>query len=391
MSKLRFLLILGFLTACGDDDVPPTPDAGPTGESRAETVRAIGGEVIVPTYRTFLEAARELQARATGWRDSGADADRLAAVTAWDRAMGLWQQAELALVGPAGAMMVTAGGEDRRDGIYSWPITNQCRVDQELVEEVYLDVDAFARENVNVRGLAALEYLLHYTGEANGCAPNASINLNGEWTPIVPELPARRAAYAVTAATLVVRDAEALLARWDEAFLAELQTAGAGSTTFATAQEALNALSDALFYLDKEVKDMKLAEPMGLSMACTADICPNLRESLYAGRSIANVADNLRGFRLVFAGAMDGAGRGFDDLLNDVGAGALATQMISLIDAAIAVAEGYEADVPELLAEDPLAMQPLYDAVKAITDLLKTQFLSTLDLEVPNRAEGDND
>lgn len=389
MPKLRFLLLLVAL-GCGDDDAPATPDAGPTGESRAETVRAIGGEVIVPTYRTFLEAARELQARATAWRDSGADADRLEAVAAWDRAMGLWQQAELALVGPAGAMTVATGGEDRRDGIYSWPITNQCRVDQELVEEAYVDVDAFARENVNVRGLDALEYLLHYTGEANGCAPNASINLNGEWTPIVAELPARRAAYAVTASTLLVRDAEALLARWDEAFLAELQTAG-GSATFPTAQEALNALSDALFYLDKEVKDMKLAEPMGLSMACTADICPNLRESLFAGRSIANVADNLRGFRLVFAGAMDGAGRGFDDLLIDVGAGELAAQMIALIDAAIAVADGYEADVPELLAADPLALQPLYDAVKAITDLLKTQLLSTLDLEVPNRAEGDND
>lgn len=390
MPKLRFLLLLVTL-GCGGDDAPPTPDAGPTGESRAETVRAIGGEVIVPTYRTFLEAARELQTRATAWRDSGVDADRLEAVAAWDRAMGLWQQAELALVGPAGAMMVATGGEDRRDAIYSWPITNQCRIDQELVEEAYVDVDAFARENVNVRGLDALEYLLSYAGEANGCAPNASINLNGEWTPIVTELPARRAAYAVTASTLLVRDAEALLARWDEAFLAELQTAGAGSATFPTAQEALNALSDALFYLDKEVKDMKLAEPMGLSMTCTADVCPNLRESLFAGRSIANVADNLRGFRLVFAGAMDGAGRGFDDLLVDVGAGELAAQMVSLVDAAIAVADGYEADVPELLAADPLALQPLYDAVKAITDLLKTQFLSTLDLEVPNRAEGDND
>lgn len=391
MSKLRALAWFPCLVALGCGGGTSSPDAGPLGGARAETVRALGDEVIVASYRDFVEAARELLARTVAWRDGGGETERLAAVEAWDRAMGHWQQAEIALVGPAGAMGTTPGGEDRRDAIYSWPIVNPCRVDQELVERAYADVDAFAAENVNVRGLDALEYLLHHTADTNACAPNASINLNGEWSPVVPELAARRAAYAVTAATLVVRDAEALLARWDDAFLASLQSAGEGSEAFATAQEALNAISDALFYLDKEVKDTKLADPLGLSMACTAEVCPELRESRYAGRSIANIADNLRGFRRIFAGAMDGAGRGFDDLLVEVGAPALSAQMLGLIDAAIGIADGFEVDLPDLLAENRLALQPLYDAVKDISDLLKTQFLTTLDLEVPNRAEGDND
>ncbi|MCB9630973.1 MAG: imelysin family protein [Sandaracinus sp.] len=390
MTTLRSVLALSFVLGCGGDDAPPV-DAGPLGMARAETVRALGEEVVVEGYRNFVEEARRLRDLTQAWVSSGADADREAAAASWDRAMGLWQQAELTLVGPAGAMGTTPGGEDRRDAIYSWPIVNRCRVDQELVEQAYADVDAFAAEAVNVRGLDTLEYLLFHTGEDNGCAPNASINLDGTWAPIVAELPARRAAYASTAATLVVRDAEALLARWDEGFLAELQTAGAGSTVYPTAQEALNALSDALFYLDKEAKDMKLADPMGLSMACTATICPELRESRYAARSIPNVADNLRGFRLVFAGANGGMGRGFDDLLASVGAEALAAQAITLIDEAIAIADALEGDVPELLAADANALQPLYDAIKAITDLLKTQILGTLDLELPDRAEGDND
>ena len=35
-------------------------------------------------------------------------------------------------------------------------------------------------------------------------------------------------------------------------------TAGGGSMIYPSTQEALNAISDAMFYLDKEVKDMKL-------------------------------------------------------------------------------------------------------------------------------------
>ncbi len=88
---------------------------------------------------------------------------------------------------------------------------------------------------------------------------------------------------------------------------------------------------------------------------------------------------------------MDGAGRCFDDLLTEIGAPTLSAQMLGLIDAAIGIADGFEADLPDLLAENRLALQPLYDAVKDISDLLKTQLLTTLDLEVPNRAEGDND
>ncbi|MCA9616924.1 MAG: hypothetical protein KC586_29390, partial [Myxococcales bacterium] len=66
-------------------------------------------------------------------------------------------------------------------------------------------------------------------------------------------------------------------------------------------------------------------------------------------------------------------------------------QAITLIDEAIAIADALEGDVPELLAADANALQPLYDAIKAITDLLKTQILGMLDLELPDRAEGDND
>lgn len=390
--SLRLLLSLCLLSAaCGDDDPAPTPDAGPLAASRAATVQELARDVILPAYRQFAAEAAALEAAITAWAASGAEADHEAARVAWRSAMGTWQQVEVMLVGPAGAMGPVIGGEDMRDAIYSWPIVNACRVDQELVSQDYADVDAFAAKAVNVQGLDALEYLLFYEASANACAPNSSINSMGLWTPIVGELPARRAAMSRTVATLLVRAANALVARWDDSFFDAMTSAGSGSALFPTAQEALNALSDALFYVDKEVKDMKLADPMGLSTRCVGETCPELRESLYAARSIPNVLDNLRGTRLIYAGAEGGTGRGFDDLLRELGADQLADDFLGAIDAAIALAEGIEDDVPAILAADPDGLDPLYDAVKAITDILKTQFLAVLDLELPRRAEGDND
>lgn len=372
---------------CGDDS-PGVPDSGME-SNRLATVQSLGRDVVLPAYRDFAAATATLETAVAAWAASGSDTDRDAARDAWRGAMDLWQQAEAMQIGPAGAVDTTVAGEDLRDEIYSWPIVNRCRVDQELVSAEYVDVDGFAAENVNVRGLDTLEYLLFYEADDNGCAALSTINMDGSWDAIVPELATRRAAYAATAATLVRRAAEGLVGRWDDGFLDALTTAGAGSETYRSAQDALNAISDALFYIDKETKDMKVAEPGGISETCLAAACPELRESLWANRSVEHMANNLRGFQRIYEGPT--GGRGFDDLLVDSGDPALAEAMRSAVVRAITAIEAVGADVPTALAANPDALIPVYDAIKSLTDLLKTQFITVLDLEVPMRAETDND
>ena len=395
MRTLTAFASIGLLlTACGDDGTGDAPDAGPVADgatpssSRLEAVQDIAEGVLLPAYQEFATAAEALESATAAWAGSGSTEDRQAARVAWRAAMDQWQQAELMLVGPAGAMDLVAGGEDLRDAIYSWPIVNRCRVDQELVGGAYTDADVFATENVNVRGLDTLEALLFIESEENGCAPNSSINTSGAWAEIVSELDQRRAAYAATAATLVRRDADALVAAWETDFMGVIRSAGTGSELYPSAQEALNGISDALFYLDKEAKDMKVAVPAGISMDCLAESCPEDRESLYANDSLPHLANNVRGFRFVFTGA---DGIGFDDLLTEAGAEDLSTQILEAVDAALALLEGLETDIPTLLAEDSAGLDPVHEALKTITDLLKTQFVTVLDLELPMRAEGDND
>ncbi|MBM4364423.1 MAG: hypothetical protein FJ104_17225, partial [Deltaproteobacteria bacterium] len=200
---------------------------------------------------------------------------------------------------------------------------------------------------------------------------------------------------AVTVAEDFVANARALAAAWDPArgaFHRELATAGAGSATYATVQSGLNAVSDALFYLDLVTKDQKLAGPLGVTTACSVAPCSALVESPFAGRSTVNVGANLAGFRMLFQGCSGPGDLGFDDLLADVGQAALAARMVEALDRADGALRAVsEPALDVAIARDPQRVWALYDAVKAVTDLLKTEFVSVLDFGRPPEAGTDND
>jgi hypothetical protein len=203
-----------------------------------------------------------------------------------------------------------------------------------------------------------------------------------------------KAGFARAAAEDLRKYADTLAVAWDPAqggFRDQLADAGADSTVYTTTQAGLNAVSDALFYLDVVAKDVKLARPLGL-MDCATSTCPELVEAPFAGRSIQNVRRNLFGFRKLFSGCNDGQGLGFDDLLADVGQAAVADRIAKAVEAALAAVDAIEEPTLELaLAQDIDSVRALHTALKAITDLLKTDFTTILDLGLPVGAEGDND
>jgi predicted lipoprotein len=356
---------------------------------RRAALASIADNVIVPTYQEFAERTqRLLDATAALQNDP---AERGDAQESWRAAMETWQRAELMQVGPAGAKEYDiAGAEDLRFEIYSWPLTNRCRVDQELVEAAYADPAAFKGEAGNVRGLDAMEYLLFRDDAENDCRTNSAINEDGTWEALGDSgITARRAAYAHTLAILLKERADELLGLWEDGFRDELALAGTGSATYLSTQAGLNEVSNALFYLDRETKDAKLARPLGLS-DCDDPTCPDNLECGWSQTSAANVVGNIDAFTQVFTGA---TGLGFDDLLVEVGMESLATRMIDLLEEARQTCSDTGTYETELSKDPPntAPAQSCYDALKQVTDLFKTQFLSVLDLEAPNRAEGDND
>lgn len=354
----------------------------------------LASAVILATYDDFVTDAVALEGAAAAYAGSLAPADRQAVQAAWRKAMSTWGRAEIMQVGPAGLSGAVAGGQDLRDHIYSWPLVNRCRVDQELVEQAYENVDAFAAEHINVRGLDALEYLLFAEGETNACAPQNDINQSGSWNAVVGEIPARRAVYAATVATLIERQARQLRDAWAADggnFASELASAGSGSAVYATQRDALNAVSDALFYLEKQTKDAKVAVPLGL-LDCSTATCPGSLELRLAPHSKQAIADNVAGFRAMFTGGPGSDDLGFDDWLVAYGAADVSEAIVTALDEAdAAIAAIEEDDLAVTLADDPESLLAVHEALRGVATELKTRFVGILDLELPKSVEGDND
>jgi predicted lipoprotein len=370
--------------AAGDDG--PVEGGGGTGVSRTALLEAFG-RCIQGAGRDFLGRAAELES-ATKALVASADAGTGdAARKAFTAAMDAWQMVEMMQVGPA-AISTMPGGMDLRDHVYSWPLVNPCAVEAELVSRGF-EAPTFPMALVNRRGLAALEYLLFTEGSESQCPQGAPAG----WAALAPaEREARRRAYAAVAAADVHRRATALVDAWEAGkggFAAVLASAGPGNKTFPTTQLALSAVSAALFYLDGETKDQKVGQPLGL-FECLAPSCP---ESRFARRTKANVRANLVAFRRITEGCGAGFdGLGFDDLLEAVGAEAVAGALRQRGAAVLAALDAIEEpDLPEAAKADMASVRALHAAMKGLTDMLKMEFKTLLDLEIPKRFEGDND
>ncbi|MCP3101528.1 imelysin family protein [Myxococcus sp. K15C18031901] len=351
-------------------------------------------DCILGTAREFLPKAQALRDATAALRDAPDAATQAAARAAFHEAMDTWQVMEAIQIGPA-APRSTPGGQEIRDNIHSFPLYNRCSIEEQLVSKGY-EAPGFATSLVTRRGFLALEYLLFYEGAETACGANSVIVANGTWAALsADERAARKRAYAAVVAADVSTRAQTLVDAWAPEsgnFVKTLSTAGAGNAVFPTTQVALNTMSDAIFYVEREGKDQKLARPLALR-DCSSDVCPELLESQFAGRSKKNLRQNLVGFRRVMDGCgPDFSGPGFDDVLTAAGAETVATRMreqVLAADAALVAIE--EDDLKQALVQDKASVQQVYNGFKGITDLLKTDFITTLDLEPPAGLEGDND
>lgn len=380
-------LCLAALPACGSGGGGAAADAAGDDFDRQALLRHIGHDIVLPTHERFAAAATEL----TAALDTSCP-DLTAAQPAWREAMARWQRAEMMVFGPA-----AMDGNVLRDQIYSWTVVSSCAVDQAVAAH-RVDPEALqvSSQLTNRRGLDALEYLLFAPSLDHSCPSQTAPE---GWNEL-PEADrqAARCAYAAAVAEDLVASAEVLVTAWSPDggdFAGELERAGIGSAVFPTQREALNAIVAALFYVDTELKDMKLAQPAGLTdNACSVpqEPCPAELESHFAGVSGSNARENLVAFRWIFTGAEDGVGDeiGFDDLLIAVGAGELATQMTADLDAAIAGLDALEVPLEEALTSDYEQVVAVHAEVQALTTNFKSQFLTVLDLAPPKDVT-DND
>ncbi|MBT6178250.1 MAG: imelysin family protein [Deltaproteobacteria bacterium] len=425
------LALFGLTFACGDasedhandDPVSASDPCDPTDTSDGsdpsttsnfspnDLLHHVGHEIILPTYAAFETAANELVTSLDAYLtdlEVGNDAvDSLAqARTTWSSTMIVWQQAEVYQVGPSAsrqALELAVGAMGLRNEIYSWPTVNSCRVDQEILEAAYTNTDFFDQELTNVYGLDAAEYLLFYHEADNTCPPLVPINSQGTWNQVSQEdLQQKRAEYVHAVATNIHDRAIELHNAWKPNsgnFVNDFATAGQPGSLYVTTEEALNDLSDALFYVEKDVKDFKLAKPAGI-LGCQNVSCPNDVEARFSRVSKENIIANLEAAQKLFLGAAPGEDApGFDDFLREKDPSDIADTMGQNLEQAIQAAKEmdgtlYEAALTLTREECEAGNDPIcntYYTLKNFTDDLKTRFVEVLELQLPLEASGDAD
>ena len=312
---------------------------------------------------------------------------------AWQETMDVWQQLEVMQFGP----LLT-----ERDEFYSWPLNDSCKVDEEIVFALAPGYDITSGVTPARRGLDAFEYLIFNDSMEISCTAEGTITpALTDWNN-KPDVNKRedRCNYAVKVSDDLVTRAAALSQAYTNYDIASDE----GSQ-----HDAANLVSDALFYIDKKTKDAKLTEL--LPATSTGTFNPNGLEFVYADAARDAVHNNLIGALAIMNGT--GGNGGLEDYLVAAGQSALAAEMITELNTAIAsssdteITQSFRAimtaatgpnDVStcinadaETAVTDLEKLCSLDNEVKAFTDDLKGQFVLTLGFTVPSDAEGDND
>ena len=406
-----------YLSGCGEE-VTSSQGEGFNSQRNTDTdfnqtqlIISLVDNVITPNYQGFAELANEQinaidqycqqeQASSENTTSDTVADDKLLAQESWRLAMDNWQKIEMMQLQP---LLNADGG--LRNNIYSWPIRNTCGVDLDVTyfknNEVNGQPYDISRRTASRKSLIALEYLLFNEELEHTCTgsviPQSWNNQTEQYRKIA------RCEFATEVAKDVANNAQILLNKWlgsegVSGYAQVLKDAGTDNSDFATDHDAVNAISDAIFYLDKFTKDAKLAKPLGLfANECGAQACPEAVESTYSQHSIKNIINNLHALKEFMQGQVtsetsliEGA-IGFRDYLIDVGDQETADSIDANIITAITNAQAYETSLAETLTTDEDKVLQTHTDVKNITDQLKTDFINSLALELPKTAAGDND
>lgn len=333
--------------------------------------------------------------------DSDEESAKLAeAKLAWLSLMDRVQQTEMHIVGPA----------ERNDSalqsrINSYPLGSlaTCALDQAVVQSSNDENFSVSSRALNQRGMGAIEYLLFDNNLNHSCTSQALAD--DDWSNLSESLrKTQRCNYAVKLANDVADASQSIYDEWtlgQSPYRTEFLSESSRADNF-------QSITDALFYLETNTKSRKLAIPLGINPKCSPMTCPDLIESPFSQSSLRNIKTNTQEFLRIYSGDN---GIGFDDLMEDKGYAEIANRfktqsmdVINLIDTIessltvqIASIQSIDDETSctnsEAYPEDDSLLDAcsLAGLLKRITDDLKIEFVSIVNVPVPGRVQSDND
>lgn len=410
------------MLSCSEDKGSPTPPGKaqgnnpfPPGYEKADSsgeftpkkmLLNIGVNLLREDAREFLSESQALQSslqKTCSAPDDQFESQWGKSQEAWKKTMLTYHRLEATAMGP-----LTENKGEIQSKIYAWPYLNECSVDLEVEARARGVNKEVSSLSTNVRGLGVLEYLLYDSNLKSRCNLRANPQMRAWNEKTDLEKRRERCFQAQAFADDIVIQAQKLDQGWDTEKGNYSYTLTNGSK-YRNMDDAVTEFVHALFSIEK-LKDQRLARPLGLHKLCTNDDkkCPDEAEHNLSGLGLAAVKAQIQAFQRAFFGSedLDARAFGLDDYLIQAGHPEAAEQMKVAVRKLNENLEkvlslgSLDEQIRQMSAEDCKASRQqdprvpvcaLYQDVRAINTLLKTDVLVILSLRAPPGYQGDND
>lgn len=300
--------------------------------------------------------------------------------------------------------------------IYSFDQVDKCRLDQAIVlYDLRKQLPRFdVINNFNVRGLDSIERLL-FGDQENSICSRVNARMQAYYAKPLLEKAKTSCEFGQHLFTDIVSSSKYIANKWslNAGFYTQKMLSGSEGNPI----DVVNKISQALFYLDTETKDVKLAYPAGFEVKvgdtvkkCVAEKCAESREHTYSDFSLEAAFHALLGFKYLFFGINPETGEngmGLDDLLISRGHKDVADDIANNLEEVLIriknLAENKSFskmlnNVDPDKCDDTTSEDRLVEAcalvwdVRKVTNILKNEYLAALvEFNAPKRAQGDND
>lgn len=414
--------LIGFgMLSCSEDKGSPTPSKAqgdnpfPPGYEKADSsgeftpkkmLLNVGVNILREDAREFLVESRELQSAlqlTCSSNDSDFEVNWGKSQEAWKKAMLTYHRLEATAMGP-----LTENKADVQSKIYAWPYLNDCSVDIEVEARTRGANKEVSVLSTNVRGLGVLEYLLFDSSLKSRCNLRANPQIRTWNEKADLEKRRDRCHQAQAYADDIAVQAEKLDRGWDTEKGNYSYTLTNG-TKYRKMDDAVTEFVHGLFSIEK-LKDQRMARPLGLHKLCSNDEkkCPEDAEHNLSGLGLLAIKAQIQAFQKAFFGAedLDSRAFGLDDYLIQAGHPEAAQEMKVAVrhlnqnlEQVLSLGR-LDEQIHQMSAEDCKASSiqdrrvplcALYQDVREITTLLKTDILVILSLKAPPGYQGDND
>ncbi len=278
MKKILLsLLLLSVLGACvRNKDNDNTAGNTPAAIEQAVT-EDFGNNIAMPVYADLQAAASDLNTKIGALVASPDDAGLTAAQTAWRNMRAVWELSEGFLFGPV-------EDNDYDPQTDTWP-TDYAQMDSLLASNNALQAEDVQLLDYSLRGYHPIEYMLW--GRGSNKTAGALTN--------------RQLLYLSALSTDLQSICTSLQAAWTESYLAQVTTAGRGSTQFTTYQNFFTTLNNGMIDICNEVGKTDEGEEGKIYTPFIARDS-SLVESPYSENSMTDFRNNITGAYNVYLG-----------------------------------------------------------------------------------------